>query len=369
MKKTVGILTFHRALNFGAILQAFALQRSISDLGCQCSIIDYLRRLRKEDPYRLFFFPRNRATLRHNLLTLLHLRSHLQVRAKFNRFLHDHLHLTEDSYDTLEDISRRCPSFDAYVTGSDQVWHPVQLRESHGRVFYLDFVRGLRIAYAPSFGVSQIPVEFQSQVSDLLRRFDSLSCREDTGCKLINELTGRKAEHVLDPTLLLPAAGYDSVAILPDEEQPYILLYAMQISEEIRQLAIKVRQHLNRPIVAVVPVYHNPGWFSFADRVVFDAGPAEFLGWIKQASFVCTNSFHGTAFSLIYRKDFLSVPHQSTNTRSYSLLQRFGLTARQLPDPGAFRPSDAGMIDYAKIEPQLAQAREFSLSYLRQALA
>lgn len=162
--KSVGILTFHRALNCGAVLQAFALQRAVINLGHPCTIIDYLRQLR-DDPYCLFHFPRNRATVKHDLLVVLNLWPHLAVRKRFQDFRTKHLILTNEHYRDFDAIVRRCPAFEAYVTGSDQVWHPNQLREGHGRVFYLDFARGSRIAYAPSFGVSQLPVEYHAQVS------------------------------------------------------------------------------------------------------------------------------------------------------------------------------------------------------------
>lgn len=104
----------------------------------------------------------------------------------------------------------------------------------------------------------------------------------------------------------------------------------------IRELALEVRKQLNRPLIAVVPNLPRSPLVRVADRVIFDAGPAEFLGWLKNASFICTNSFHGMAFSLIYRKDFLSVAHRSTNSRSHSLLQQCGLISRQLSDSRRF---------------------------------
>jgi hypothetical protein len=203
-----------------------------------------------------------------------------------------------------------------------------------------------------------------------LRKFDFLSVREDTGCKIIKELTGREASLVLDPTLLLPLAEYDKVTVSPVDQKPYILLYPMQCSEELCRLARNVRDCLKLPIVAVVPINQTPKSFSFADKVVFDAGPSEFLGWIKNATFVCTNSFHGTVFSIIYRRNFLSSPSLVGNTRSHNLLERVGLLSRQLISSDVLKSEDLLFepINYIPVEIKLKQAIDVSISYLKQAL-
>jgi len=125
------------------------------------------------------------------------------------------------------------------------------------------------------------------------------------------------------------------------------------------------------PIVAVLPDHFAPWRFSFADHLVYDAGPAEFLGWMKGAAFVCTNSFHGTCFSLIYRKAFLGVPHVGTATRTVSLLKRLGLLTRLVDDSRGLESGDAIIdpIDYTLVEPRLQEAVGGSLDYLRRALA
>jgi len=296
------------------------------------------------------------------------------LRRRFQQFRDRHLGLTADSFHTLDDLVEHCPPFDAYVTGSDQVWKPDWLEQTHGRVLYLDFVsQGRRIAYAPSFGVSELPARYREQAAALVRRFDFLSAREDTGARTIRELTGREAEHVMDPTFLVEPGEYDRIAVAPAQDKPYILVYPMQTSEAMRTLALTVKKCLGLPLVAVVPVYHigRSAAYAYADRVVLDAGPAEFLGWMKHASFVCTNAFHGAAFCVICRKNFLSVPHLTTNTRTQSLLQRLGLPGRQLAQPAELRPGDPalGAIDYAPVASRIAQGRKASLAFLERAFA
>jgi hypothetical protein len=365
---TVGILTHHEAFNFGATLQAFALRRTIESIGCACSIIDV------RDPsgvYRLWRWPVDRASVRHDALTLANLGSHLRSRSRFRSFRAAHLGITDRSYRTLADLAHASETFDAIVSGSDQVWHPHLLEGFLGRAFFQDFAgSSRRVAYAPSFGLSEVPDKYCETVRRLIARFDFVSSREDSGCAIIERLTGRFAEHVLDPTLLLPSPEYDRAAVEPTLRGPYILLYPMQWSERLRDEALRARRALGIPIVAILPPLFAPARFAFADTRVHDAGPAEFLGWMRGAELVCTNSFHGTCFSVIYRKRFLTVRHTSTGTRMQSLLDRLGLQSRLLVEGAAGDDNDLARQEcqYASVEPRLADAIARSTSFLRGAL-
>ena len=372
MKKAVGIVTLHRSYNLGAVLQAFALQSTIRNLGYSCTIIDYIAPSLWADYLKGLFDSKGHSGRAHNLRVLWHFCSLVRLQRRFDEFRTRLLMVTSQSYRTVHDLARDRLPFDAFVAGSDQIWRP-KFDDERIKFFCLDFVSsGRRIAYAPSFGVSKLPKFHYERMTGLIRHFDSLSAREDSGCGIIHELTGRKAEHVLDPTLLLSIAEYDKITIAPPQKGPFILLYPMECSKELLRLARNIRACLKLPIVVVVPVYYTQNsFFKFADRAVRDAGPAEFLGWMKHASMVCTNSFHGIAFSLVYRKNFLSVPHSTMNDRLRSLLECMGLLSRQVSGLQELRPSDPllGPIDYAPAERRLQEAKDRSMDYLRQALA
>lgn len=369
MNKSVGILTFHDALNYGAVIQAFALQKTIESLSCYCSIINYHR----PGTYPIFRHLKGFGDIKLNALTFLHLQSHLKLRKRFLQFRSSNLNSTIQSYCSVEDLSRGDHKYDVYVTGSDQVWNPYLLDRQGGvgSVFYLDFVLdGRRVAYAPSFGNSEVPEAYKERISAFLKRFDFLSSREDTGCGIIRDLTGLNAVQVLDPTLLQDSTAYNKVAIEPRYNKSYILLYPMQGSEVLQRLAITARKILGLPIVAVLPSHFNPLKFRFADKVVFDAGPAEFLGWMQKASFVCTNSFHGTCFSIIYQKNFLGVQPLLGNSRIQSLLKCFGLSSRQVINSEELSVCDLfhRQIDYVSVNNILKKEINCSLDYLKTAL-
>lgn len=392
MTTSVGILTYHNEYNLGATLQAFALQRTIQSLGYTCTIIDY--DMPGSGPvgnffhFRLsqLFHPRTcYCSVRHDLGVLANLRCHLELyrwhttlRKRFARFQARHLVLTRKRYRAVSELITKCPVFDVFVVGSDQIWNPNIWRPSLSgcdaeRVFYLDFVTsGRRVAYAPSLGISEMPAEYRVRSAELMSRFDFLSAREGSGSKIISELTGREVTQVLDPSLLLSSTIYEQVAVAPSYVGSCVLLYPMAMSEQLNELTRNVSKRLNLPIVAVLPWCHDSRKFAFADRVVFDAGPAEFLGWMGKAAFVCTNSFHGLAFSLIYRKPFLvvSLKNHGANTRIDSLLAKVGLLSRQVTD-GQERlliESLLSPINYSAIEKCLQPEVDASVNYLKKAL-
>lgn len=369
MGKTVGILTYQRAYNFGAVLQAFALQRTIADLGHSCSLVDY-RAPDESVSYPVFRVPRDRGSLSADVLLLWNLRAHLRSRRRYESFRAAHLALTPESYSAVGDLRSRGPRLDVYVSGSDQIWHPTMLDRPGGPVFFQEFVEAARrVAYAPSFGVSEIPQQYVERLRERVQRFEFLSAREDTGCAILRELTGREAEHVVDPTLLQGVSAYDRVASDPVGDGPYILLYATERSDALRDLAVRLRDREKLPIVAVLPWFFSPRRYAFADRLVYDAGPAEFLGWVRGASLVCTNSFHGMCFSVIYRKRFLAVPNPTTGTRQRSLVNELGLTSRLVDDP-LRDPLEPRLEppDYAEAGRRLNGAVERSMRYLARAL-
>jgi len=387
MTKSVGILTYHNEFNLGATLQAFALQRTIQELGHACMIIDY--DMPGSGPTQHVYSFQMRQLLHprsiyHLLARYRHHRRlrfwHDTLRRRFSRFQSCHLALTDNTYRSASELEHSCPPFDVFVAGSDQIWNPNIWRPRPSmpgcdceRVYFLDFVTsGRRVAYAPSFGVTEIPMAYRERFARLMSRFDYLSAREESGCKIIHELTGREATHVLDPSLLLTDASYKQVAIIPHQCAPCVLLYPMARSDRLNYLARQISRRLKHPLVAVLPFSHDPRNYSFADRVVSDAGPAEFLGWMDKAAFVCTSSFHGLALSLVYRKGFLMVAAGTpgANTRSASLLAKTNLLSRQVTCGSGPRSIESLLepINYDAVADKLRPAINASIDYLKGAI-
>ncbi|OPY83118.1 MAG: Polysaccharide pyruvyl transferase [Smithella sp. PtaU1.Bin162] len=368
----VGIITIHNHLNYGAVLQAYALNKAVQKMGYQCQIINCNFEPGKG---RQFSTSKHMGEQIKNLYLGWHWAANKRYREKFLDFERQHIPITDTAYKNLGQLTSKPPRFDAYIAGSDQVWHPLLLERQIGKAFHLCFVspeKSRLIAYAPSFGVNEIPGRYLEEIKKYLLRYHALSARERKGQEIIFALTGMKAEHVVDPTFLLSAAEYEPVLQSPSYSDEYILVYPMELGEDgvFLSLVKEVKKQLSLPIICVLPRSFSYRWLLISDKVVLDAGPKEFLGLCKHSSLICTNSFHGTAFSLIYQKDFLGVPHTQTNSRIYGILERLDLCRRQITSVNSTRIREIlqERIDYSQVTPVLQGCIQQSLKYLKNAL-
>lgn len=361
----VGILTFHASHNYGAMLQTYALKKSVNGLGHDASVINFYSQA-VEGHNQKFKLNSNLRQLIKNGLFMLHAREWKRRYRRYEEFKESNFNLTQRFYSSQE-LRDNPPAFDAYITGSDQVWNAEQRFDP---VWLLDFVReGRKIAYAPSFGASFVAEKSIPVFQRYLPAFDALSCRETQGVKMLKDMTGLQAEHVLDPTLLLTKSDWEKVGGDPYTQKPYLLVYCLEESPAFMQLVLLVAERTGLDVVVIGGSMVNR--FRGVRRVVRDAGPAEYVGLFRNATMVCTNSFHGTAFSLLFEKPFFSVPHTTRNSRIASLLSIAGLGARQLSDPRTIQDwsEDDLSIDYSHVTPRIEDARQASLLYLAGALS
>lgn len=216
--------------------------------------------------------------------------------------------------------------YDAFFAGSDQVWHNWSGSREELDYFFLKFApKEKRFCISPSFGFDKIPDGWSEIYAEGLRGFNRLSCREESGAAIIKDLTGQKAEVLLDPTMILHTAAWDKLAAKPHNMPPhkYLLAYFLGgMQEEIREKVLKLAAGSG---VEVVDIYNMsvPEYYATA--------PDEFLYLLKNAEFVCTNSFHGCAFSILYHKKFQvfqrsDVGGQGMSSRLDTLLEKFGLS-------------------------------------------
>jgi hypothetical protein len=369
----VGVTTIHNHLNYGAALQVYALTKTVQRLGHVCKVID-----NDIEPGHGRRYSRSRHPGEHvkNLYMACHHRAGRRFWSRFNDFFQNFIPKTEQKYTTYEELTVSPPVFDAFITGSDQVWNPGLLDRQLGALYHLAFAdqeKTRLISYAPSFGVSEISDRYVKRIQNYLLRYHSISVRESRGKEIIKEISGRDAKHVLDPTLLLTPDCYDSIINKPDVDGEYMLVYPMEVGDNFSfyRVVKAVKKLLGIRVVMVFPLSFHHRWMLLADKIVLDAGPKEFLGLIKYASCVCTNSFHGTVFSVLFQKNFLGTPHSRTNARSYSLLEKIGLLDRQLSDwdEQSVQETLNQQISYANVAPLLNTERDQSLSYLQKALS
>ncbi|MBQ9348540.1 MAG: polysaccharide pyruvyl transferase family protein, partial [Oscillibacter sp.] len=361
-----GLLTFYHIHHYGAALQAAALTREVERLGGTCEIIDYYVRQNNA----LFRVPTSPAAAASDLHTALH---YLPLRRRYQRFeafQREHLHLTDRRYKSMDQM--RDLSYDVLLCGSDQIWNPTIFPDGQfDPVFFGTFSPARKAAYAPSFGISEIPEEMRADLKKYLAPFSHLSVRETAGQSVLRDLTGREAALVLDPTLLPDAEAWEELANYPAgyPEGAYVLCYCISRPGVLAPYVRALARQTGLPVVQLCGVRRKavPG-----ARCILDAGPAEFLGLFQHAAAVVTNSFHGTAFALQFHKPFFSAvsPREladPSNARTYGLLRRLGLEDRVAGTGGTASPGTE--IDWEAVDRTLASEREKSRTYLAEALS
>lgn len=327
-------ITCHDVYNYGASLQAYGLMKWLINEGHDAAIIDYKPDYMCDD-YNFWILPqyvREKKNVSKSFILrfiycvyLAPKRFATWRRIKpFKSFREKYLICTR-TYKSIKDLNQDPPKADIYIAGSDQIWN-VNLTCGNDPAFYLNFGNKTtrKISYAASFALSQIPNEKHKQLKDYLSKLDCIAVREKTGISILNSL-GFSGTVVLDPVFLLSRQDWDIVAETSIKQEDYILVYDLYRSEtEIKELALSLARKYNYKIVTIngkLPVI-------FGDYVVQDAGPCEFVSYIKNAKYVITDSFHATAFSVIYNIPFSVFNHKENKSRIVDLLNCVSLIDR-----------------------------------------
>ncbi|QHQ61130.1 hypothetical protein Ana3638_10410 [Anaerocolumna sedimenticola] len=377
----IGIITFHKVNNYGAVLQAYALQKTIKSLGCDCDIIDYSRKNLRD----IFLWQKNKvkcllkgAPDRQGYSNLEFIRMVLTtiffnkkaVAVKFNTFRNRYDLSRPVNSDTVKYINNE---YDLFLSGSDQVWNC-------GRVildknYLLDFVeeRKKKGSYAASFGIKEIPDKYLAEYKRLLTDFRYLSVRETAGADLINELIHREAKVVLDPTLLLRKEEWAELVDVKANNEDVIIVYMLEYSESLLRFARELSEKVNCPIRLLNKPLHR----NVKEDCRVDVGPVEWLSEIQNGKYIVTNSFHGVAFSINFNRNFyVEIAEErirgAMSSRIEHILHTFGLEDRLIRRKKygnskrnyiKFNYCSAD-IDYIKVNRKLEKLRDESVDYL-----
>lgn len=380
----VGIMTWHRGWNYGTILQSYALQAFLKkELNLTVQIIDYINQPSDNEPKNWrYFFDNPLARLKVLYTRKLNERkSRIYLQKYNNQYKIKEERVKEFcqniSYTkpvkTSKDFQEICKDFDAYICGSDQIWNPTLINKR----YYLDFVpKGKRkISYAPSLGTSTVPHYMWNKYQNLLKDFYLISTREKGSADILTKILGRKVEHVLDPTFLLSSVEWSKQANeseCPKEE--YLLCYFLTDNPIFNQEAERLAKEKNLKIISLV-VGNAAGYEIPQATINVTSGPREFIGLIKNAKIILTNSFHCTVFSIIYHKDFYtySVKMKSKmaniNFRYQDLFSLLGLNERYVGNSLYKHIDTIHPINYTIVQNKLDQYREHCIEFLRKALS
>ncbi len=368
----IGILTFHYGYNYGAILQCVGLYKTLESMGHQVDVIDYLPiDLPDLQPWQGWGV-RKKSPINNINKRWIDLRYAGAMRKRFDSFSLNNLTFSVPCHDS--DVASVVGSYDALVVGSDQVWN--RSYSSVTPALFLSFDKeysGRRISYAACCGHKEQPINLECNVRKDLLAFDAVSVRNKVTFDWVKSVTGLSVPVVCDPTFLFDYSGMESDDEVPDED--YILVYAlgMEIEGSHREAFKEIKRNYgDLPVIWVCPSAHKPGSVcKWADRTIYNAGPAQWLGLIENASFVYTDSFHGAVFSIKYEKPFLAYYSEiSRADRLLDLAERYelaGSVVESLSD--AIKNGEISSVpDYKEVHRLIDEHRKTSMNYLEECL-
>lgn len=360
----IAILTFNETTNYGAELQAFALQKSLVKLNCACEVLNYRceRIFRCERPMQISDQKSFKQFIRYIFIHA----SEQRRWNKFREFESKHVRMSSIKYDR-SNINLANDEYDSFIVGSDQVWN-LDVTGSD-ITFFLDFVKDSekKNSYAASFGYSQIPDNFIEVISKNLNDFSILLVRERQGISIIEELIHKSAVLVLDPTLLVSKNEWVELIAANESIDPkhlkkgYIFLYQIDLGDKtllnfIRKLAKKE----NLAILCCSQGLRN----VYGVNYVPDASPRDFLEMVSDAKYVITGSFHALCFSLIFKKNFFYTCYTpNRSSRQNTIMDLTGLRGREILHGQCINTAP---IDYSTVDTILETERQRSMSFLTQ---
>lgn len=379
--KKIGLCICYNIKNYGSMLQAYATQLFIEKQNIDYEIIRYIK---KHDLkfilislIKLLNSNYRSALIRHfKQKCILFIKSDISKNIEkrkecFNKFQNEYFNNLSIICSNYQELLKIGNKFQAYLVGSDQLWLPAGLSTN----FYnLNFTKNdaFRISYATSFGVSKIPFYQKKRTANYLNRIQALSVREQKGVEIVRKVAGKNAELVVDPTLLFTEKEWlDYIPCQKIINEPYIFVYFIGNNPEQRKAVINLK---NKTKLKIVVLRHIDEYLSkdecFGDIAPYNVGPKEFVNLIRSAEYVCTDSFHGSVFSIINKKKFIVFNRfrenkkNSTNSRIDSLCNTLDLQERRYNPKNDLYSQIIKEFDYAFVENKLEMLRKDSKRFL-----
>ncbi len=338
--KKIATITFHWATNYGAVLQSYALQKVVGDLGYDTEIINYV-------PLRVNMLQKISKILSRDF-------AFFAKEREIKKFRKRELKVSKKRFHTNRMLFKSVNNYSAFVAGSDQIWNPSFTATAEGKPtlsYFLNFTRDVkRISYAASFGATELDDDIKHLIKPELDKFSAISVREKTGQIILNTM-GIDAAVVLDPTLLLQKIDYEKLCDKSKSiEQNKVFCYALPNGKsEIDSINEFVCKRFNETVCQVNSM-----------------GIYEWLNGIRNSKFVVTNSFHGTVFAILFHKPFISVQIKGSgmNDRLFTLLSELGLEERFCEDLSGCQIQIDREIDWESVDMKIQKLRRYSLDFL-----
>lgn len=366
--KTIGIITIHKINNYGSVFQAYALQVLCEEYGYKTEIIDYRfpNSFHQENRYATEIQTSTEPLWIKLIFGVSLLRQHYGI----SRFVSQYQHLSSVSYENPDELCANAPVYDIYITGSDQVWNPKHCNGDPAFLLHFAPEKALKIAYAPSIGLSSIPKELHKEYKHLLSRYKHVSVREEIGSSIIKEIAGMDAVSVLDPTMLLTYKEWNRIAV-PERliKKKYVLCYFLNYSFDAFPYVDNLTEYIQCVTGYEVIVVARPPHRLRIRHTQYRIGssPEEFIALVRDAEMVLTTSFHGTAFAINYGKPLFSIVQDrdsDNDNRQVCLLKSLGLEDQILSVKDPMPAENRFTYDVEDVHKKLNILRSRSKEYL-----
>lgn len=373
--RKIGIVSlYYNNYNYGGLLQAFALVKTMQKMGCSAEQISYVNyskekisvfdKIRRKTFARwvVIFFEK----IRHKFVAKLDKRELAKYekelilkKERFDEFMNSIPHSQVYDNDTIKMISEE---YDIFITGSDQVWNPNWWSEA----YFLMFTNKKKIAYACSFGVNDIPKDKREFFEKAIKDFDYVTVREKRGKELVESYSNQIADVVVDPTLLLDVNEWEEIEEQYAIAEKYILCYLLGKERKIQKMVERIARRMDLSIVYIAYSQPNECYKEkgFGDIILRDVGPRQFLYLVHHAQCVLTDSFHAVVFSLIYHRSFWVMDRyvfrkKQDNARIISLLNLVGLQKRYIQKSNEVSEND--IINWSAVDKKITDKQFESL--------
>lgn len=368
----IGIISIHSAHNFGSVLQAYALQEKIKKLGNKVQIINY-RPNYIDAEYKLFsieYYKKHKG-IKNKILRLifriLTIKSRIKKYQKFENFIKENMDTTK-VFSSYKELINYNFDFDVVICGSDQIWN-TKITKGIDKTYFLDFINKniLKVAYAPSIGNNKIDKKYIKEFKNKINSFDFLSVREKSTSDFLKKYTNKKINSVLDPTLLLEKKEWDrfikkSSIKLPNK---YVLVYMLEYNNKFKDIVLKISNYLNITVISI-----NKRKYFNKEKLFSNIGPEDFLKLFKNAEMIITNSFHGTAFSIIFEKRICIIPNENSGMRLIDLSNKLGFEKNVITnEKELILPKITKEPNYKKINDNIKKQKEISEKFINDVMS
>lgn len=366
----VDIITRHSVPNYGSLLQSYATQKTIEKMGYESEIINYTRYEERYENLAKTLLKGKKWDKNLLLRLIYRILQSPNYKIQYKKFLEyrkNFLYETNIEYGNLEELKNNTPIADIYCSGSDQIWGRIGNSE-YDEAYFLEFVKGKKcISYSSSFGKTELSDDLNNNLDRLLKKYTKILVREDSAKQLLNERGYNNVEQVLDPTLLLSKEEWSELGYKSNVKpfKNYILIYQLHDNKDFDTYAKKIAKNKNMRLLRISSSFFH---IIRRGRFIYLPNQYDFLKYFENANYVLTDSFHATAFSIIFNKPFIDIlPFNKTGTRIESILRLFKFDNRIVNDY-----SDINLIDneinWNLVNKILDKERSQSIKLLKKAI-